>query len=304
MIVAESAYLAVAAVLLVAALGKLRDVRGFAASVAGYRLLPGRLSRPVAVAVIVAEVAAAGLLLAPSLLPPDALGSDALGQDALGSDALGPDLRRWGAVVAGLLFAAFLTAMASVLRRGMSVDCGCFGGRDLIGPGTLARTGLLLALAVTAGLAGTVPFAPVQAPVAAGLVAVVFAVPRLLPGRRPSHGPRPGARFALTGAPEPGAERVLYALVAPGCGLCGAMLPEFAALSGRMEVVLVSAVDGYGGGGLPVVVDPDVFDRNDIPWPPYAVVTGRDGTVLACGGAAEPAELERVLARAETVTTA
>lgn len=294
MIVAESAYLAVAAVLLVAALGKLRDVRGFAASVAGYRLLPGRLSRPVAVAVIVAEVAAAGLLLAPSLLPPD----------ALGPDALGSDLRRWGAVVAGLLFAAFLTAMVSVLRRGMSVDCGCFGGRDLVGPGTLARTGLLLALAVTAGLAGTVPFAPVQAPVAAGLVAVVFAAPRLLPGRRPSRGPRPGARFALTGAPEPGAERVLYALVAPGCGLCGVMLPEFAALSGRMEVVLVSAVDGYGGGGLPVVVDPDVFDRNDIPWPPYAVVTGRDGTVLACGGAAEPAELERVLARAETVTTA
>ncbi|MBB6345936.1 hypothetical protein FHU36_002445 [Nonomuraea muscovyensis] len=276
MIVAESAHLAVAAVLLVAAPAKLRDVPGFAASVAGYRVLPGRLSLPVAVAALAAEVVSAGLLLVPGA-------------------------RQWGAAVAALLFTAFLVAMVAVLRRGMSVACGCFGGRDLVGPGTLARTGLLLALAVTAGLAGPVAFAPAQVPVAAVLLGLAFLTPRLFRRRRPSSGPRPGSRFALSGAPEPAGDRVLYALVSPGCGLCGAMLPEFAATAARMEVVLVSAVDGYGGAGLPVVVDPDVFDRNDIPWPPYAVVTGRDGTVLAGGGAAGPAELERVLARAERV---
>ncbi|MFI7642453.1 MauE/DoxX family redox-associated membrane protein [Nonomuraea sp. NPDC049400] len=273
MIVAESAYLAVAAMLLVAALGKLRDVRGFAGSVAGYRLLPGRLAGPAAVAVLAAELVAAGLLLAPG------------GQ-------------RWGAVVAAALFAAFLAAMASVLRRGMAVDCGCFGGRDLVGAGTLLRTGLLLVLAVTATLTGPVAFAPVQLPVAAALLGLAFLPARLLRAERPSAGPRPGARFALAGAPEPAGDLVMYALVSPACGLCKTMLPEFAATAARLEVVLVSAVDGYGGAGLPVVVDPDVFDRNDIPWPPYVVVTDRARTVLAAGGAAEPAQLEQVLSRA------
>ncbi|MGP3936243.1 hypothetical protein [Nonomuraea sp. KM88] len=92
---------------------------------------------------------------------------------------------------------------------------------------------------------------------------------------------------------------MMYALVSPACGLCGAMLPEFAAAAARLEVVLVSAVDGYGGDGLPVVVDPDVFDRNDIPWPPYVVVTDRARTVLAAGGAATPAQLEQILSGAE-----
>lgn len=276
MIVAESAYLAVAAVLLTAALGKLRDVRGFARSVAGYRMLPERLAGPAAVGVLVTELVAAGLLLAPGG-------------------------RRWGAVVAGALFAAFLAAMASVLRRGMAVDCGCFGGRDLVGAGTLLRTGLLLVLAVTAALTGPVAFAPVQLPVAAVLLGPAFLPARLLRAEKTPSGPRPGTRFALAGAPEPAGDRVMYALVSPVCGLCKTMLPKFAATATRLEVVLVSAVDGYGGAGLPVVVDPDVFDRNDIPWPPYVVVTDRAGIVLAAGVAAEPAQLEQLLSRAGAV---
>jgi hypothetical protein len=272
-IVAESAYLAVAAVLLGAALGKLRDLRGFAQSVAGYRILPGGLAGPAAAVVLVAELAAAGLLLAPGG-------------------------RQWGAAVAGALFAAFLAAMVSVLRRGMAVACGCFGGRDLVGPRTLARTGLLLALAVTAALAGPVAFAPAQLPVAAVLLGLAFLPNLLFRAERTPPGPRPGGRFLVTGAPEPAGDRVMYALVSPQCGLCKTMLPEFAATADRFEVVLVSAVEGYGGAGLPVVVDPDVFDRNGIPWPPYVVVTDRAGTVVAAGGAAEPAQLRQILSRA------
>ncbi|MGW0194079.1 MauE/DoxX family redox-associated membrane protein [Nonomuraea sp. NPDC003201] len=276
MIVAESAYLAVTAVLLVAALVKLRDVPRFVRSVAGYQVLPGSLAGPAAVGVLVAELAAGGLLLAPGG-------------------------RRWGAVVAAALFAAFLAAMASVMRRRMAVDCGCFGGRDLVGAGTLLRTGLLLVLAVTAALTGPVAFAPVQLPVAAVLLGLAFLPARLLRAERASYGPRPGTRFALNGRPEPAGERTMYALVSPACGLCKAMLPEFVATADRLEVALVSAVEGYGGAGLPVIVDPDVFDRNDIPWPPYVVVTDRTGTVLSAGGAADPAQLEQVLSRAEAV---
>lgn len=276
MIAAESAYLAVTAVLLVAALVKLRDVPGFARSVAGYQVLPGSLARPAAVGVLVAELAAGGLLLAPGG-------------------------RRWGAVVAAILFAAFLAAMASVMRRRMAVDCGCFGGRDLVGAGTLLRTGLLLVLAVTAALTGPVAFAPVQLPVAVVLLGLAFLPAWLLRAERASYGPRPGTPFALNGRPEPAGDRTMYALVSPACGLCKAMLPEFVAAADRLEVALVSAVEGYGGAGLPVIVDPEVFDRNDIPWPPYAVVTDRTGTVLSAGGAADPAQLEQVLSRAEAV---
>ncbi|GAA3146082.1 MauE/DoxX family redox-associated membrane protein [Nonomuraea roseoviolacea] len=296
MIVLASAPLAVAAVLLGAALGKIRDVRAFAATIEGYRVLPARLALPAAVAVLVVEVVAAALLMVPVT-------------------------RLWAAVAAVLLFAVFLGAMGSVLRRGLSVGCGCFGGRDLVGPGTMARTGVLLVLALMAVAAGPAPFAPLQVPVAAALLGVAFGLPLLVPGRgrhgprggRASgaagtrgpleHGPRPGTPFALEGAPERTADRVLYALVSPGCGLCTTMLPHFTAMAARMEVVLVSAApkDGsFGADGPPLVVDPDVYDRNDILWPPYAVVTDRGGTVLAAGGAADPAQLQAVLDSAAT----
>jgi uncharacterized membrane protein YphA (DoxX/SURF4 family) len=37
-------------------------------------------------------------------------------------------LTRGAAVVSGLLFAAFIFGIASVWARGISIDCGCFGG--------------------------------------------------------------------------------------------------------------------------------------------------------------------------------
>lgn len=35
---------------------------------------------------------------------------------------------RWTAVVSALLFAAFVVGIASAWARGLSIDCGCFGG--------------------------------------------------------------------------------------------------------------------------------------------------------------------------------
>ena len=52
----------------------------------------------------------------------------------------------------GLLFAAFLTAQASVYWRGLDISCGCFGsGQSAIGPGSLSVPAGALVLSV-AGL--------------------------------------------------------------------------------------------------------------------------------------------------------
>ncbi|KAB2380028.1 MauE/DoxX family redox-associated membrane protein [Actinomadura montaniterrae] len=288
MTVLASAWPAVIAVLLVAADGKVRDVPGFAAAIGAYRVLPARLTRAAAVAVLSAEAAAAVLLAVPAT-------------------------RRWGALVAAALFAAFLAAMASVLRRGMRIDCGCFGSARRptpVGAASVARTALLLLLAAMAAVAGPAPFSPVQPVLAAVFLGAVAAVPRPRPGvpepeASPSAGPRPGTPFALDagiGAPA------VFALISPACGLCRTMLPVFAEAAARRRVVLVSAadepdvrrhLDEHGVAGLPLVIDPGVYDANGIPWPPYAVVTDAAGIVLAAGGADTPARFHALLRRAD-----
>ena len=282
MIILASAYTALIAVLLYAAVSKARDLSGFAADIAGYRLIPQRLTVAAAVAVVGAELAAAGLLTA-------------------------PPTRRWGALLAAALFAAFLAAMVSVLRRGLSVGCGCFGDRDLVGPATVTRTGLLAALAVMAAVAGPSPFALVHLLVGAAYLALTFLPARLIGAAgRGRVGPRPGTRWDVT--PQdltPEKLGVLYALIGPTCGVCSAMLPAFAAAEAaeQVDVVLVSAAEegqvrDYLAAHeveLPLVIDPGVFDRHGIPWPPYAVLTDRRGVVLAAGGAAEPGALGALL---------
>ncbi|WP_202125661.1 MauE/DoxX family redox-associated membrane protein [Actinomadura physcomitrii] len=288
MTVLASAWPALIAVLLVAAGGKVRDVRGFAAAIGAYRVLPQRLTGAAAVAVLSAEAAAAGLLAVPAT-------------------------RRWGALAAAALFAAFLGAMASVLRRGMEIDCGCFGSARRptpVGAASMARTGLLLVLAVMAAVAGPAPFSPLQPVLAAVLLGAVAVVPRprlglAEPEAPPPAGPRPGTRFALN---FPIDAPTVFALVSPSCGLCLTMLPVFAEAASGRRVVLVSAADEDGvrrhldeeGIALPLVTDPDVYDANGIPWPPYAVVTDAAGTVLAAGGADTPRRFHALLHRAES----
>ncbi|MEU4225765.1 MauE/DoxX family redox-associated membrane protein [Nonomuraea sp. NPDC026600] len=281
MILLASAYAALIAVLLYAAVSKVRDLPGFAADIAGYQLIPQRLTLAAAVTVVGAELAAAGLLTA-------------------------PPTRRWGALLAVVLFAAFLAAMASVLRRGLTVGCGCFGDHDLVGPATMTRTGLLAALAVMAAVAGASPFTFVHLLVGAAYLALTFLPARLIGAvERGRVGPRPGSHWDVTPqaaaltSEKPG---VLYALIGPTCGVCSAMLPAFVAAE-RVDVVLVSAAEegqvrDYLAAHeveLPLVIDPGVFDRHGIPWPPYAVLTDRQGVVLAAGGVAEPGALDALL---------
>jgi len=114
------------------ALAKLRDLSGFAAAVAGYRLLPAALAGPAAAGFVAAELAlAAGLWLAPR---PAGLGAAAL-------------LVLYGAAIA-----------VNLARGRRDIDCGCGGplGRQSLSEALVLRN-LLLACAA---MASALPVAP------------------------------------------------------------------------------------------------------------------------------------------------
>jgi hypothetical protein len=113
-----------------AALHKLRDVRAFAAALAGYALLPAALVPLAAAQSIVAEL----LLMGTLVLPP---------------------LRGASAVAAVALLALYSAAIALNLARGRrEIDCGCTGPalRQPLSGWLLARNAALAALAACAAL--------------------------------------------------------------------------------------------------------------------------------------------------------
>jgi hypothetical protein len=120
---------AVALVLLVAAMQKLRDLPAFAAAVEQYRLLPLPLVWPVTLSLPVAEAAAGVMLLFEGTRTPGAALSFAL--------------------------VGFVTLAVSVnVARGrVDIDCGCGGieGRQRLSWGLVARNAVLMAAALAAG---------------------------------------------------------------------------------------------------------------------------------------------------------
>ncbi|MFH1143745.1 MAG: MauE/DoxX family redox-associated membrane protein [Candidatus Eisenbacteria bacterium] len=116
--------LALAAVFLVAAYGKLRDPYGFAASIYGYRLTPSAWAVCGALIMPLIETAASLALL------------------------FGP-LWRGGCVVLGGLLAVFIAALSQAILRGIDIDCGCFGeGSSPVSFWLIARNYLLLLCAI------------------------------------------------------------------------------------------------------------------------------------------------------------
>jgi uncharacterized membrane protein YphA (DoxX/SURF4 family) len=97
------ARLAVAAVLIVAAIAKLRDPQAFAQDIANYRMLPASVVPAAAAALPGIE-----LVLGAAL-------------------ALGIWTRGAGVASTGLLV-VFTFAIGAALVRGIDIDCGCFGG--------------------------------------------------------------------------------------------------------------------------------------------------------------------------------
>jgi uncharacterized membrane protein YphA (DoxX/SURF4 family) len=99
------ARLALGGLFLYAGAAKLPDMAGFAVDVANYRLLPAVAVPPLAAAVVGVELVLGLLLLA----------------------------GRWtraASLVATALLALFVVALSQALLRGISLDCGCFGGGE------------------------------------------------------------------------------------------------------------------------------------------------------------------------------
>jgi uncharacterized membrane protein YphA (DoxX/SURF4 family) len=124
------ARLALAGVLLTSGTIKLLDPDGSVRAVRAYRLLPDGLAQVVGYGLPAVEVGL-GLLLLVGLTT------------------------RLAAVGAGVLMLAFTAGIASAWARGLSIDCGCFGGGGDVEPGTasygwplLRDAGLALAAAL------------------------------------------------------------------------------------------------------------------------------------------------------------
>jgi len=109
-------------VFLYAGLSKSRDITGFAGDIAAYRILPYQWNYLAAATLPYVEFMAGLLLLINRRVRPAAL-------------------------LVALLTLGFIAALASVLYRGLDIDCGCFGGTTTAPQTALWRDLGLLALA-------------------------------------------------------------------------------------------------------------------------------------------------------------
>lgn len=121
--------LGLAAVFLVSGTIKVMDPAQTRVAVGAYELLPADLVGPVATGLPLLEIALGALLV-------------------LGATT------RWVALAAGVLLLMLMAAVAQAWARGLSIDCGCFGGGGAVARGNakypqeLARDVGFLLLAV------------------------------------------------------------------------------------------------------------------------------------------------------------
>jgi uncharacterized membrane protein YphA (DoxX/SURF4 family) len=102
---------ALAAILGLAGYAKFSEAEGLQkVAVSSYRILPQSMVAPVALGLPVVEMALAAMIL------------------------LGFATRAM-AVCVGLLFVVFIAGIISVWARGLSIDCGCFGGGGTVAKG-------------------------------------------------------------------------------------------------------------------------------------------------------------------------
>jgi uncharacterized membrane protein YphA (DoxX/SURF4 family) len=107
------ARLVLGGVFVVAGVLKAVDPQSSVAAVRAYQLLPASLATIVGWGLPFAEIALGLLLLA-----------------GIATRAI--------AAVAGLLLVIFIAGVASAAARGLSIDCGCFGGGGQVDPGETA----------------------------------------------------------------------------------------------------------------------------------------------------------------------
>jgi uncharacterized membrane protein YphA (DoxX/SURF4 family) len=59
---------------------------------------------------------------------------------------------RWFALLASLMLSFFFTMMVRSYAMGLKIDCGCFGPGEALGPKTILRDGVLVAIAVAVAI--------------------------------------------------------------------------------------------------------------------------------------------------------
>lgn len=64
---------------------------------------------------------------------------------------------RYASVAAAALLGVFFTLMVVSYARGLTIDCGCFGPGEALGPKTLLRDGTLLSLAIVLAVLAMLP---------------------------------------------------------------------------------------------------------------------------------------------------
>ena len=263
----EPARTAAALLLLVAAVAKLR-VRGELPELVGAYGVPGPLRRPAAAALVVLELALAGLLLA------------GIRGAAIGAFALG---------------VVFVVAVAAARARGFRrIRCGCFGSRERVTWLVLVRAAAFASVAGLAAFGGGLDIgrpsreALLLAAVATLAVAVValallvLALYRqvgILTLRISPVGPleieEEGPPVGQTAPPLAGLARhggELVAFFSEDCGVCRDLAPAVRAL-------------GREGLGVRVVYEGEeaaAFARWNVPGSPYAAHVV-DGVVAAKG---------------------
>jgi hypothetical protein len=215
--------------------------------------------------------------------------------------AAGSDQAAW---LAAALLAMFAAALVSAMMRGRAgAPCACFGSRSTVGWGAVLRN---------IGLAGgfaALPFLgehglSTEQWLAAGVVAALLALAREVGMLRLRLGPSSALEIAEEG-PELG-ERVeaierfddlgeralaLAVFTSEGCRVCRGLEPAIASLADH-PALAVRVFDE--------VADGEVWRLLGIPGSPFAVTMDPDGTVLAKGTFNNLAQLESVLATAET----
>jgi uncharacterized membrane protein YphA (DoxX/SURF4 family) len=118
-------------ILLMSGVIKLLDLPEFENTVRKYAVVPSGFERSTATAITMAELVAAVSLLSGELV-------------------------RVGAGLAAALFLLFIGAVALNMKRGVELDCGCFGllWREVTGWPTILRDSVLLAAALVVAVSG------------------------------------------------------------------------------------------------------------------------------------------------------
>jgi hypothetical protein len=223
--------------------------------------------------------------------------------------ALAADVPGAAEGAAGLLGLFALALVAAIARGRTGSPCGCFGGRSRIGWLAVARTAFL-AVALAA-----LPFLPDARPstdawlgtglavallAVAGLAVAVLALARELGELRLAiapqaalsldhEGPEVGSRLGLIERFAREAPLAVAVFTSSGCALCRALEPSLRLVASDPEVELELFDEE---------ADAEAWRSLAVPGSPYAVVLSADGDVLAKGTFNSLYQLESLLAHA------